>query len=56
MTRPKEPVRPAASKAKMPGKAFDAWLENGLHQLYDGVVSEPVPEALLRLIEGDRNK
>ncbi len=34
--------------------AFDLWLQRGLHQLYDGVASEPVPEDLLKLIEEDR--
>ena len=35
-------------------RAFDVWLQRGLHQMYDSVAREPVPEALLRLIEGDR--
>ena len=36
-------------------RAFAIWLERGLHQLYDGVASEPIPDELLKLIEGDRN-
>jgi hypothetical protein len=36
------------------GAAFDLWLRRGLHQLFDDVANEPVPEELLRLIEGDR--
>ncbi len=36
--------------------AFDLWLQRGLHKLYDNVANEPVPEALLRLIEEDRKK
>lgn len=35
-------------------QAFDVWLRRGLHQLYDTVAQEPIPEDLLRLIEGDR--
>lgn len=35
-------------------KAFDIWLQRGLHQLYDTVAKEPIPEELLRLIEQDR--
>ncbi len=31
--------------------AFDLWLRRGLHQLYDDVAQEPIPEALLRLIQ-----
>ena len=36
--------------------AFDIWLQRGLHQLYDDIAQEPVPEELLRLIEEDRKK
>ncbi|MCK8786494.1 hypothetical protein M0638_19135 [Roseomonas sp. NAR14] len=36
--------------------AFDIWLRKGLHQLYDDVAAEPVPDELLRLIEEDRNR
>jgi len=35
-------------------RAFDLWLRRGLHQLYDTVAKEPVPEDLLRVIEEDR--
>lgn len=37
-------------------RAFDIWLQRGLHQLYDQVAREPLPEELLRLIEEDRNR
>ena len=37
-------------------RAFDLWLQRGLHQLYDQVAKEPLPEELLRLIEENRNK
>lgn len=36
--------------------AFDAWLDRQLHQMFDRVAKEPIPEDLLRLIEGDRKK
>ncbi len=36
-------------------EAFDIWLQRGLHQLYDSVAKEPVPEELLKLIEQDRS-
>ncbi|GBR71054.1 NepR family anti-sigma factor [Gluconobacter kanchanaburiensis] len=35
---------------------FGIWLSRGLHQLFDDVANEPIPEELLRLIEEDRNK
>ena len=36
--------------------AFDLWLRRGLHQLYDDVAQEPIPEALLRLIQEDEER
>ncbi|GAN78001.1 NepR family anti-sigma factor [Acidisphaera rubrifaciens] len=36
--------------------AFDVWLQRSLHQLYDTVAREPIPDELLRLIEADRAK
>lgn len=37
-------------------RAFDLWLQRGLHRLYDQVAQEPLPPELLRLIEEDRAK
>ncbi|GAN69039.1 hypothetical protein AA0473_2225 [Acetobacter orleanensis NRIC 0473] len=37
-------------------QAFDLWLKRGLHQLFDDVANEPIPEELLRLIEEDRGE
>lgn len=31
--------------------AFDAWLRRELGRLYDAVLTEPVPEALTRLLD-----
>ncbi len=39
-----------------PEAAFDLWLERGLHKLFDDIAQEPIPEALLKIIEQDRNK
>ena len=39
-----------------PEAAFDIWLQRGLHQLFDDVMREPIPEELLRLIEQDRGQ
>jgi hypothetical protein len=36
--------------------AFDIWLQRHLHRLYDGVMQEPLPPELLRLIEADRER
>jgi hypothetical protein len=57
MTRRKEPLPQAATQAKPKSEAaFDLWLQRGLHQLYDDIASEPIPDELLRLIEEDRKK
>lgn len=51
-TSPPQPVpttRPADS-------AFDVWLNRGLHELFDDVAKEPIPEELLRLLRGDEEK
>ena len=50
--------RPKRKPAKAgPGEAaFDLWLDRGLHRLFDDVAQEPVPDELLKLIEGDRSK
>lgn len=47
---PSNPPKPRKAEA-----AFDIWLQRGLHQLFDDVAREPVPEELLRLIEEDRD-
>jgi hypothetical protein len=35
-------------------RAFDLWLDQGLHAMFDEVAKEPIPDELLRLIERDR--
>ncbi len=45
-----------ATGDRKPGAAFDVWLQRGLHQLFDEVAREPIPEELLRIIEADRDK
>ena len=42
--------------AAAPEAAFDLWLQRGLHQMFDDVMREPIPEELLRLIEQDREQ
>ncbi|MFC0410372.1 NepR family anti-sigma factor [Roseomonas elaeocarpi] len=46
----------ARTSKDAPDAAFDQWLQNGLHSMFDDVTNEPIPEALLRLIEQDRQK
>ncbi|NGM19998.1 hypothetical protein G3576_08225 [Roseomonas stagni] len=53
--------RPApATQAEGGGRAsedaFGLWLQRGLHQLYDSVANEPIPDELLRLIEADKDR
>jgi hypothetical protein len=47
------PAPRGARSGKGNDEAFDVWLQQGLHKLYDSVASEPVPDELLKLIEQD---
>lgn len=47
----KDRGKPAAAK---PSRAFDVWLDRGLHSLFDSVAQEPIPEDMLRLLREDR--
>ncbi|WP_428375327.1 NepR family anti-sigma factor [Lichenicoccus sp.] len=46
--------RPVRRGKPKPPSAFDQWLTRGLHELFDDVAREPIPEDLLRLIEDDQ--
>ncbi len=46
-------ARPRRRRSRPVDAAFDLWLERGLHQLYDHVALEPIPEELLKLIHED---
>lgn len=48
--------RPATGKGGASEDPFGLWLQRGLHQLYDSVANEPIPDELLRLIEDDKSK
>lgn len=39
-----------------PEAAFEVWLRRGLHDMFDDVMQEPVPDELLRLIKEDRER
>lgn len=58
MKQPKRPGKqpPPAHQSRATDVAFDLWLNRGLHQLYDDVTNEPIPEALLKLIADDKKK
>ena len=51
-----ECVPPVRQSSRRAGGAFDVWLTRGLHQLFDDVANEPIPDDLLRLIEDDREQ
>ena len=54
--RASTPAKPGIEQeGKEVDQAFDVWLRRGLHQLYDTVAREPIPEELLRLIEEDQS-
>ena len=44
-------------RSKRPGdQAFDTWLERGLHEIFDEVAREPIPDELLKLIRDHKEK
>ena len=49
----KPPARRVDRRERGGPEAFDIWLQRGLHQLYDSVAKEPIPDELLKLIEQD---
>ena len=54
--RANTPAKPGIEQeGKEVDQAFDVWLRRGLHQLYDTVAREPIPDELLRLIEEDQS-
>jgi hypothetical protein len=57
MPKANDPPRPPPSKKpRKTEAAFDLWLQRGLHEIYDNVAREPIPDDLLKLIEEDRKK
>jgi hypothetical protein len=57
MPKANDPPRPPTTKKpRKTEAAFDLWLQRGLHEIYDNVASEPIPDELLKLIEEDRKK
>ena len=52
----KEPQTPAARAVTDDDAFFDLWLRAELHETFDAVVAEPIPDDLLRLIEEDRGE
>lgn len=55
MTKGKEDRDPPSRQGRRKSEtAFDQWLSRGLHQMFDEVAKEPVPDELLKLIEADK--
>jgi hypothetical protein len=46
------PVRDSKSVPQAEAPEFDAWLRRHLGQLHAGVLTEPVPDRFLRLLDG----
>jgi len=56
MTQRRKPPHSSRKQLRPVDGAFDVWLQRGLHQLYDDVAREPIPDELLKLIQEDRNE
>jgi hypothetical protein len=67
-TKPRKPVRAgtggrtertnrsrqAATWVRGEDDPFDVWLRQSLHDAFDAIAAEPIPEDVLQLIEEDR--
>ena len=67
-TKPRKPARTAAGvRAERTNRSeraatwvrgeedpFDVWLRQSLHDAFDAIAAEPIPEDVLQLIEEDR--
>lgn len=56
MSDDKPPLADGPKPKRPGGKAFDMWLDRGLHEIYDEVAREPVPDELLKLIRDHKGK
>ena len=56
MTHRDKPPPPPSTQSRNTDSAFDVWLNRGLHQLFDDIANEPIPEELLKIIQEDRDK
>ncbi|MFD2265522.1 NepR family anti-sigma factor [Lacibacterium aquatile] len=54
-TQPTRPVSASTNRGKV-DKAFDNWLKQSLHAMYDEIANEPLPDDLLRLISDHAEK
>ncbi len=51
-----KPVGAVPALKRPADQAFDTWLERGLHEIFDEVAREPVPDELLKLIRDHKEK
>ena len=54
MPPPSGTPRAAPKRRRKGDAAFELWLQRGLHQMFDDVANEPVPDELRKLIDDDR--
>ncbi len=54
--RKDKPAGKSNRQSRVTDSAFDLWLNRGLHELFDDVVNEPVPEELLKIVQDDQKK
>ena len=53
MAQRKSKSKPAQPKEPQVASAFDIWLNRSLHEIFDEVAREPIPEKFLKLIAED---
>lgn len=54
---PPEAKQPTGERNTTPrmDQPFDHWLHKQLHEMYDAIAKEPLPDDLLRLIDQDKS-
>ncbi len=54
--RNENPPPKPTQQSRATDRAFDIWLNRGLHQLFDDVTQEPVPDVLMKIIKDEDKK
>ncbi len=50
------PGKKPAPQSRPTDVAFDKWLNRSLHEMFDGIVNEPVPDEILKIVLDDKQK
>jgi len=54
--REDKPPKAGPGTSRKADTAFDVFLRRGLHQMFDEIARQPIPPAILKMLEDDGNK